>query len=125
MHDYEKKILLKSMKYSRYMDVTHEFDFESCKEMLLRKKSEIDDCEKCFIKLDYGDKEGVLTSKNNPQQAGFSRKDTRVGYTNENIQIVCRACQTFSEVDDSEDVYLSNAELSDLKSFLTDKIFEK
>ena len=99
-----------------------EFNADVIKEMMIRKRSENFNCEKCSTELDYGDEEGSLTFKNNPKQASAYRIDREIGYTYENTQIVCCACQTFTEVDDSPDVYLTGAELSDLGCYLMDKI---
>lgn len=101
---------------------THLIDRENLRVMIERLRDETPFCKKCGIELDYGDGEGYLMTKNNPKQASPDRVNDRMGYTPENVQMVCCACQTMGEVDDVDDIFLDHKGLEDLERYLVDKI---
>ena len=101
---------------------THLIDRENIRVMIESMREDTPNCKKCGIELDYGDSGGYLTTKNNPRQASPDRINDRVGYTEDNVQMVCCACQTMGEVDDAEDIFLDESGLADLERYLVDKI---
>lgn len=101
---------------------THLIDRENIRAMLEKLREETPDCTECGISLDYGDAEGFLVTTNNPRQASPDRINDRIGYTPENVRMVCCACQTMGEVDDAEDIFLDEPGLLDLERYLVDKI---
>lgn len=112
------------------MDVTqmrsqlesHRIDNASCCSLLRQKMETELGCQKCGVKLDYGDKDGKLVKKHNSSQASPDRIDNRLGYTPTNVRMVCCACQTMENVDEVEDVFLGEDEFADLLHFLKQKI---
>ena len=101
---------------------THLVDRECTRNMLDRLRACTPDCIKCGISLDYGDPDGFLVTTNNPRQASPDRINDRVGYTPDNVRMVCCACQTMGEVDDADDIFLDEAGVLDLERYLVDKI---
>ncbi|CAM9095027.1 unnamed protein product [Ectocarpus sp. 12 AP-2014] len=108
-------------KMNEYLG-THLLDRDSCVAMITKKKLETLNCPKCGTRLDYGDENGVMTTKNNPNRASPDRLNDRVGYVDSNVRIVCCACQTMGSIDDAEDVFLTEAETTDLVEFLERKV---
>ena len=88
----------------------------------LQKETETSHCPKCGTTLDYGDENGVMTTKNNPRRASPDRLDDRIGYVDNNVRIVCCACQTMASIDDAEDVFLDGPEFADLVDYLSAKL---
>jgi len=103
---------------------THLLDRETCVSMIIKKREETFHCPKCGCVLDYGDDNGVMTTKNNPRRASPDRLNDRIGYVDYNVRIVCCACQTMGSIDDTDDVFLTSAEEKDLVDYLTGKIAE-
>lgn len=101
---------------------THLVDRESCREMISRKRKDTPDCSKCGVVLDYGDTEGFISTKNNPRQASPDRINDRLGYTPDNVNMVCCACQTMGAPDDVHDVFLCETQFEDLQRYLESKI---
>lgn len=101
---------------------SHLIDIEETRSMIERLKNDTPCCNKCGIDLDYGDENGFLVSTNNPRQASPDRINDRIGYTPENVQMVCCACQTMGEVDDVDDIFLDDSGILDLERYLVDKI---
>ena len=101
---------------------THLIDRENTRSMLDKLREDTPDCSKCGITLDYGDPDGFLITTNNPRQASPDRINDRIGYTPENVRMVCCACQTMGGVDDAEDIFLDETDLLDLERYLVDKI---
>ena len=106
----------------KYYLSTHILSRHSCMSLVAKKRRETVSCPKCGTLLDYGDKNGVLTTKNNPRRASPDRLNDRIGYTPENVQIVCCACQTMGSIDDAKDVFLTPSEVDDLVRYLSEKI---
>ena len=112
------------------MDVTqmfsylssHLLDRETCVSMIAKKKRETSHCPKCGGRLDYGDKNGVMTTKNNPMRASPDRMNDRIGYVDDNVRIVCCACQTMGSIDDADDLFLTSGEKKDLVDYLARKL---
>ncbi|CAM9107580.1 unnamed protein product [Ectocarpus sp. 12 AP-2014] len=100
---------------------THLLDRETCVSMISKKKRETSHCPKCGEPLDYGDENGVMTTKNNPRRASPDRLDDRIGYVESNVRIVCCACQTMGSIDDIDDVFLTPEEVTDLVDYLATK----
>ncbi len=100
---------------------THVLDRDSCQSMILRMKQETSVCAKCGTLLDYGDENGVMSTKNNPRRASPDRLNDRIGYVESNVQIVCCACQTMASIDDAADVFLTARETADLVAYLSAK----
>ncbi len=101
---------------------THHVDKDKCTQMLIQKKSETPNCVKCGIELDFGDENGILVYTNNPVQASVNRIDNRIGYTSDNVEIVCCSCQVMEVPDEIPDIFLSDVDLDDLKEYLIRKI---
>lgn len=101
---------------------THLLTRESCVSMITQKKTETSHCPNCGVRLDYGNDNGVMMTKNNPRRASPDRINDRVGYIPTNVRIVCCACQTMGSIDDTDDVFLSPGEVGDLLAYLSDKI---
>ena len=101
---------------------THVTDKETLRSLIERLRMETPNCAKCGVPLEYGDDKGYLVTKKNPRQASPDRLNDRIGYTPDNVQMVCCACQTIGEVDDAEDIFLDEAGLIDLEKYLEDKI---
>ena len=97
---------------------THVLDRSTCVEMITKKKTETSHCPKCGELLDYGDKNGFMTTKNNPRRASPDRLNDRIGYVSSNVRIVCCACQTMGSIDDADDVFLTERERADLVAYL-------
>lgn len=100
---------------------THLLDRETCVAMILKKKRETSHCPVCGEQLDYGDENGVMTTKNNPRRASPDRLNDRIGYVENNVRIVCCACQTMGSIDDADDVFLAADEVTDLVDYLATK----
>lgn len=101
---------------------THVLDRETCVSMITKKKLETPNCPKCGTCIDYGDENGVMTTKNNPNRASPDRLNDRIGYVESNVQIVCCACQTMGSIDDAEDIFLTQSETTDLVDYLNAKV---
>lgn len=101
---------------------THIVDRESTRSMIERMRNDTPRCLKCGIDLYYGNEDGYLLFKNNPRQASPDRINDRMGYTPENVQMVCCACQTLGEVDDADDIFLDKDGLIDLEIYMVNKI---
>lgn len=101
---------------------THILDRASCVSMITKKKSETPNCPKCGARLDYGDENGVMNTKNNPRRASPDRLNDKIGYVDDNVRIVCCACQTMGSIDDAEDVFLTTVEVAELVRYLEGKI---
>lgn len=101
---------------------THVLERDSCVSMITKKKRETSHCPKCGVHLDYGDENGVMTTKNNPKRASPDRLDDRIGYVENNVRIVCCACQTMGSIDDAEDIFLTETEIVDLVDYLAEKV---
>ena len=101
---------------------THIVDREDTRSMIERLRNETPRCRKCGIDLYYGNEDGYLLFKNNPRQASPDRIHDRMGYTPDNVQMVCCACQTLGEVDDAEDIFLDADGIMDLERYMVNKI---
>lgn len=108
-------------KMNSYL-ITHLLDRDSCVSMITIKKRDTPNCPKCGTRLDYGDENGVMTTKNNPRRASPDRLNDRIGYVANNVRIVCCACQTMGSIDDAEDVFLTEPETTDLVEYLSTKV---
>ena len=106
----------------KYYLGTHLLERETCVAMIAKKKTDTSHCSKCGVILDYGDANGVMTTKNNPRRASPDRLNDRVGYVEENVQIVCCACQTMGSIDDAKDIFLDAEELTGLVEYLSAKV---
>jgi hypothetical protein len=105
----------------REVMLSHDIDTQKCTEMIMGKREETPNCVKCSTKLDFGDKDGILVTTNNPNQASVNRIDNRIGYTKDNVELVCCACQVMEIPDEIPDVFLSESELSDLIDYISEK----
>ena len=102
---------------------THLVDTDNCYSMLIEKMTNNKECAKCRSTLEYGDDDnGYILTKCNPRRASPDRIDNRKGYTRENVQIVCHACQTMASLDDHNDIYLNEKEVSDLIAYIESRL---
>lgn len=101
---------------------THLIDREELRTMIKRMRDETPNCTKCGVRLDYGNDEGLLLTKNNPRQASPDRVNDRIGYTPDNVHMVCCACQTMGEVDDADDIFLDDLGYEELEKYMVSKI---
>lgn len=116
-----RKALMDVSEMEYYLS-THLLEREACVAMIARKKADTSHCSKCGVTLDYGDANGVMTTKNNPRRASPDRLNDRVGYVEANVQIVCCACQTMGSIDDASDIFLDAEELTGLVKYLDAKV---
>lgn len=101
---------------------THVTDSDHLLSVILQKKSSTPTCEKCEVVLDYGGEDGKTRDKNNPKRASPDRIDNRMGYISSNMRMVCQACQTMASIDDPDDIFLNEEEVSKLLEYIRTKI---
>lgn len=73
--------------------------------MITKKKCETSHCTKCGTRLDYGDKNGLMTTKNNPRRASPDRLNDRIGYVAKNVRNP--TMQLFTMEEDGTNVFVS------------------
>lgn len=101
---------------------THIIDHEKCISMLKEKMNSTPSCEKCGVELYYGNDCGFSETKHDTRKASPDRINNRIGYTSQNVRMVCHSCQTMESIDDPDDVFLNEVEMVELLEYIKSKM---